>query len=79
MKKFSDVVNDRGFLTEKAKKMFGELLLPNVDLVLSVAKTETEIRVLSSILKNMIASRAFEKIQDTEALKEALEKYKDVK
>jgi len=63
-KEFSTIVNERGFLQDDAKRFVKERFGKEISVLLGFAHTENELRIMSSLLKNIIADAVSDKIQE---------------
>jgi len=64
MKKFSDFVNERGFPTDAAKKLLKAFFCKEVSACLNVAATENQVRVMGSVLKNVVGDMVSERLEE---------------
>jgi len=64
MKKFSDIVDERGFLRKDAKQFVNERLVKELNIILRFAESENELRILGSILKTVVGDIVSSKIQE---------------
>ena len=62
--KFSDIVDERGFLKKGAKEFVNERLIKELNTLLRYAKSENELRILGSILKNVVGDVVSSRIQE---------------
>jgi hypothetical protein len=64
MNKFSDYINERGFPTDDTKRFFKERLCREIATCLRFANTESEVRVMSGILKTVVGDMVFERLEE---------------
>jgi hypothetical protein len=61
--KYSDLINEQGFLTHSdAKRFVHERFEKEIDILLGFGNTESEIKTIGSVLSNIIGSKVATKI-----------------
>lgn len=63
MTTYKDIITDQGFLSENGKKVLQEKFLPAVQELLTLTTSENEIRVMSSVLSNLIGKTTANLVQ----------------
>lgn len=62
--KFSALVNDTGFLNDEAKQFVNERFVKEVKTLLNFANSESELRIIGSILNSIIGNAVAARVQD---------------
>lgn len=60
---YNDLITEQGFLTEQGKTLIKDSFLPTAQNFLSIGKNDNEIRIISSVLSNIIGKTATDLIQ----------------
>ncbi len=61
---FSDLINEQGFLHEKAEKYFKERFCREVSSILRFGNSDNEFRIIGSVLKKIINDMICNKVNE---------------
>lgn len=76
--KYTDIIKENGFLSKSGEQLMAEKLTPAIKELLQIGTTENEIRIIGSILSNLIGKEVINTIQFNNDQKLLVEKITEV-